>query len=245
VVGGDNPNTGTKRPLFATFDDAWAWFIAGGELESLESRRERFTQGRAQFLSFQAPVADPSALAHIAEVLDALADIEGIVPTPDEHLHISIRGAGFQVLAPTRGGTRRDDELTREEVARAGERAARSLRGIPSGEITLGPVNVFPDALILEVHDDGTLAAIRSALADVTGAADTLIDDAHYLPHVTIATFGTPECASTLRERLPQQRERPQVTMLLRRVDFARWWFTGFDDRASTELESVRSYRLT
>jgi hypothetical protein len=244
VVGGYDPNTGTTRPLFATFDDAWAWFIAGGELESIESRRERFTQGRAQFLSFQAPITDASALTLVAEVLDALADVQGIVPSPDEHLHISIRGAGFQVLAPTRGGTRRDDELTREEVARAGERAARALRGVASGEITLGPVNVFPDALILEAHDDGTLAAIRSALADITGAADTLIDDVHYLPHVTIAAFDTPAAASALRERLPRLRQRPPVATPLRRIDFARWWFTGFDDRASTELESVRSYRL-
>jgi 2'-5' RNA ligase len=244
-VVGEGSSGSSTRPLFTTFDDAWRWFVDGGELEPIESLRERFTQGRAQFLSFQAPVADPSALAHIAEVLDALADIEGIVPTPDEHLHISIRGAGFQVLAPTRGGTRRDDELTREDVGRAGERAAHAIRGIASSEITLGPVNVFPDALILEVHDDGTLAAIRSALAAVTGAADTLIDDAHYLPHVTIATFETTDAGAALREHLPQQRQRPPVAIPLRRIDLARWWFTGFDDRASTELESVRSYRLT
>jgi hypothetical protein len=131
-------------PLFTSFDDAWDWFTAGGELEPIAKRRERFTHGRAQFLSFQAPVNDASALALVADVIDRLRDVGGVIPMLDEQLHISIRGAGFQVLR-----SRGEDELTREDVGRAGEAASRALRGARTIEAAIGPVNVFPDALIL------------------------------------------------------------------------------------------------
>jgi hypothetical protein len=92
------------------------------------------------------------------------------------------------------------------------------------------------------VNDGGALAAIRRAFDGVT-RSDALVDDTHYLPHVTIANFDAPDVAA-MRERLVPLRDAAPVPLTLRRIDFARWWFTGFDDRESTELEIVRSYRL-
>jgi 2'-5' RNA ligase len=228
-----------QRPLFVSFDDAWSWFASGGHLETLAARRERFTQGRAQFLSFQAPIISPDALALIETMRDTLSDLDGVVPVADEHLHISIRGAGFQVLQK-----HHPDEILRQDTGAVGERAARTLRGVKPIETTIGPINVFPDALVLEVHEHGELAAMRASLNEAVGDGDTLIDDAHYLPHVTIATFESPDVKGVLRELLGGLRSALPASVTLRRIDFARWWFTGFDERESTELEVVRSYVL-
>jgi 2'-5' RNA ligase len=227
------------RPLFRAFDQAWTWFNEGGELEPMEERRARFTQGRAQFLAFQAPIDDARVIEAIIAIRDSLSNVPNIEPMRDEHLHISIRGVGFQVLEK-----RKPDDIGRGEVARAGESAAKALRGTKPINVRVGPVNVFPDALILEVHDDGALGEVRRKLGEALQGDDAPIDDGHYLPHITLAMFGSADVVSVLRERLPALRETAQVAVTLRRIEYARWWFTGFDEREETELEIVRAYAL-
>src|SRR5262245_25316173 len=91
-------------PLFTSFDDAWAWFVAGGEIGSVDRWRDRFTGGRAQLLSFQAPIVDEAVVDAMLHVHGALADLDALVPFLPEMLHISIRGVGFQVIEKTRRG---------------------------------------------------------------------------------------------------------------------------------------------
>jgi hypothetical protein len=99
--------------------------------------------------------------------------------------------------------------------------------------------------VVLEVHDDSALAALRSRIGvALQGGDDTPIDDTHYLPHITLAMFGSADLAAVLRERLPALRDASHIAVTLRQIDFARWWFTGFDEREETELEIVRSYAL-
>src|SRR2546421_9262863 len=83
-------------PIFTSFDDAWRWFSDGGELMTLEEQRARFTEGRAQFLSFQVRVTEPAAIDLALDVQDAVAGIEGVEPFPDDLLHVSVLGVGFQ-----------------------------------------------------------------------------------------------------------------------------------------------------
>ena len=226
------------RRLFTSYDEAWGWFTAGGAIETSEERRERFTRGRAQFVTFQAPIENRDVLTFIDRVHAALDGMPSLTPQERDLLHISVRGVGFQVLKRQHG-----DEVQREEIGRIGERAARILKGVRSFEASFGPVNVFPDALILEVHDEGRFAAIRATLREAV-AADSLIDDAHYLPHCTIASFAANALNEDVRARITELRDWPRVTAEVRRIDLARWWFTGFDERASVELETVRSYVL-
>jgi 2'-5' RNA ligase len=226
-------------PRFTSFDEAWRWFVDGGELVPLAEQRERFVAGRAQFLVFHAPITDSTAIDVVRDVFDAVADIDGITPMPDEHLHISIRPVGFQVLKK-----RQDDEVLRQEVDPIAARAANIIKRAKPARVTIGPVNVFPDALILEVHDDaGALAQLRRDLAQAVSNDAFGLDDAQFLPHITIGWFETAEVAGALRERLPALRdEMIAVETLIRRVDLARWWFTGHDAAAEPELDVVRGY---
>lgn len=226
-----------SRGFSSSFDEAWRAFEAGYELVPMSAWRERLTAGRAQFLSFQVPLGELAIADAIEEPQDELADIDGLRLYDREMLHISLRRVGFQVIAK-----KRPDDVTREDVGRVTQRAATLLRGAKPVDVEVGPINVFPGALFLEVRDGGALGEIRSRLAGATD--DALgIADAQYLPHVTIAMFDNPACVAALRERLPLLRQRPPIAATIKSIELARWWFTG----AGTdfpERDPVRAYPL-
>jgi 2'-5' RNA ligase len=226
--------------LFSTFDEAWAWFLRGGHLVAIEDQRERFLRGRAQFLSLQAPIAEMPAAQAIADLQNELTDIEGLSLMPPEILHISVRGVGFQVIAKSLAG-----DVLRQSVGGIGERARSALKGVAPIDIEIGPLNVFPDALVLEVHPVEALREVLRRL-DVVAEPDAFPYSAdNYLPHVTIGTFLDPSVATALREHLPASRDAAPIHDRVRRIDFVRWWFTGDDVTAWPELNVIRSYRLT
>ena len=227
-----------RAPLFTSFDEAWGWFTGGGEIGSIDRWRDRFTGGRAQLLSFQAPVDDDAVIDAVLRVQDDVADLGAIVPFSPEMLHVSIRGVGFQVIEKTRRG-----DVLRQEVERAGQAAAKIIAALAPVEVEIGPVNVFPDALVMEVHDGGRLGELRRALGDVVDDAFG-VSDAQFLPHTTIGMFRAGADGDALRQRLPSVRERPGVRATMGRIDMARWWFTGIEPEDVPELESVRVYRL-
>jgi 2'-5' RNA ligase len=228
-------------PRFTSFDEAWRWFEAGGALVPLTEQREHLLAGRAQFLVFHAPITGRNIIAAVDDTLDALAGIGGLAPMPSDYLHISLRAVGFQVLKK-----RRDDEVLRQEVDPIAARAAPIVKRAKPARVRVGPVNVFPDALILEVHDDaGALASLCRDLAAAVTSDAFGIDDAQFLPHVTIGWFEDAGVAEEMRARLPALRaEIAPVDTLIRRVDLARWWFTGDDPAAEPELDVVRGYAM-
>jgi 2'-5' RNA ligase len=228
-------------PRFTAFDDAWRWFADGGQLVPLAEQRAHLLGGRAQFLVFHARMTDRRVIAAAQEALDALSNIDELVPMDPDQLHISIRAVGFQVIEK-----RRDDEVLRQDVGAISERAAKIIKRSRPAAVEAGPVNVFPDALILQVHDaSGALAALRRDLAAAFERDAFGLDDAQYLPHVTIAWFASPDAGDALRERLPALRdELAPVETLVRRIELGRWWFTGTDDDAAPELDTVREYAL-
>ncbi len=230
--------TDDRPPIFTSFDDAWRSFTSGGALTPMDEWRQRFTAGRGQLLSFEAPIADTPIADAIEDLQDELDGIDGLLMFEREMLHVSIRGVGFQVIAKAR-----PDDVSREDVGRITQQAAGLVRGMSALDIAAGPLNVFPGALILEVRDGGQLAELRQRLAatsdDAFGIAAT-----QYLPHITIAMFDDPAAAApALRERLPALRGHAPATAAIKRIELARWWFTGADTDLP-ERDPVRAYRL-
>lgn len=226
---------------FRSFDDAWQAFVEGGDVVTVEERRADFWRGRAQFLGFAAPLTSGDAVDLALDVQDALDGIDGVLLMPDDCFHITIRPIGFQVIE-----RRNPDEVLREEVPGISKRAAPVMAATRPMEVTVGPVNVFPDAVILEVHDDGAFVDLRERL-DAVGAADAYagqLDDSPYLPHVTVVQFQSRDAAGPLRERLPELRALSPVRIGIRDVALMRSWMTGVDADEPPELEALRTYRL-
>ena len=226
-------------PIFTSYEEAWRWFAGGGELVPLEEQRARFTEGRAQFIAFQARVTDPAAVDLALDVQDALESIDGVVPMAEDLLHTSVLGVGFQVIE-----ARRPNDVLRQDVPSIAERGAKALRGVKPVEVQIGPVNAFPDALILEVHDDGGLREMRRGLEAATRPDAFGFEESTFLPHMTIATFGDASVADALREALPALRERAAVPVRIGRVELVRWWLTGIDLTEPPEIDVIRSYAL-
>lgn len=230
-----------RPPIFTTFDEAWTHFTSGGDLVDIEQQREHFVRGRAQFLALHVPVAEMPVAEEIAAVQDQLADIESLTLIPPERLHVSVRGIGFQVIARSQ-----PNDVLRQEVGGIADKAAKVLKDIPAFNVTIGPVNVFPDALILQVQPVEPMRNILRRLNAALQGPDAFPYSADsFLPHVTIATFlDAKTAASSLREALPPLREAPPLEATISRIDFARWWFTGHDLTAWPELDLIRTYRL-
>jgi 2'-5' RNA ligase len=230
-----------RPPLFTTFDEAWANFDCGGSLVPIELQRQHFVRGRAQFLALHVPVAEMPVADDIVALQDQLAGICSLSLMPPELLHISVRGIGFQVIAKSQ-----PDDILRQEVGAIAERAAKALKNVAAIDVTIGPVNVFPDALILQVQPVEPMRDILRRLDDALATPDAFPYNADsYLPHVTIATFlDAKAAAEALREALPPLREAPPAAATIARIDFARWWFTGHDPAAWPELDLIRTYKL-
>ena len=221
---------------FRSFDDAWRWFEAGGAIVDAATSRDDLTAGRAQLIAFIIPVDDQAIIDLAHDVQDALAGLDGIEPQPDELLHITLRLVGFQVIAK-----RNADEVLPREVDAIAAAVAAALRGVAPFDARVGPPGAFPDALVLEVHDDGALASLRSR---VEGAASLPGDPSPYLPHITIGAFRDASAAEALRARLGElRRAASPLPMRVRRVELVRAWFTGLDAEPP-ELDVVRSYAL-
>lgn len=228
-----------QHTFSATFDEAWQRFLAGEPLVATEEQRDGFLRGRAQFLSLQVPISEMAVADEVATFMEELADIDGISLISQELLHISIRGVGFQVIAK-----RLNDDVMRQDVGRIGERAAKALRSAKPVDVIIGPVNVFPDALILQVDPIEPMRDLLRALAEVTSRDAFPYGVERYLPHVTIATFLDVSAGEQLRERLPALRDRAPLTARVDRIDYVRWWFTGHDLAAWPELDTIRTYKL-
>lgn len=226
-------------PFFTTFEEAWSWFEDGGELVGIDDQRDTFLQGRAQLLAFQATIGEMAIADEIVELQDQLRDISGLLITPRDLLHITLRIVGFQVIAKSR-----PTDVLRQDVGRVAERAAAALQGVGARELTAGPVSVFPDALMLEIRPIEPLREIVRTLDEAGNAGGAGFAVESYLPHITIAAFRDAGEAPDLRKRLPALRALPPFACTLGRLELARWWFTGDDTAASPELEIIRSYRL-
>jgi 2'-5' RNA ligase len=233
-------NAEARTPLFTSFAEAWAWFGGTPALEPLADQRARLLRGRAQLIAFQARIeaqGPPGEL--IAAVQEVLAQVDGLALLPSELLHVSVLGAGFQVIA-----RKRADEVLRQEVPALAERAARALAAIAACAGELGPVNVFPDAVVLEVQAP-VFAEARRALASVVAHDAFAISDAHYLPHCTVAMFAEPAAAlAPLRAALGPLRALAPVPFAIDALELVRWWFTGLDVTEPPELDVIRRYRL-
>jgi 2'-5' RNA ligase len=228
-----------QPPIFSSFDEAWTWFTSGGRLVTIAEQRERLLRGRAQLVVFEAPLGELPVADEIAALQDELAGVDGLDFMPEHLLHVSIRALGFQVIAKSLSG-----DVLPGDVTRAGDIAARALRGASPVELLLGPVNVFPDALVLQAAPVEPLRdlAVRLEAVGEPGAFPYLF--ARYLPHCTIAMFRTADVAAALRERLPPLRPRPPLRATVQRVELARFWFVGEDATDWPERETVRPYVL-
>ncbi len=113
-----------------------------------------------------------------AEYRAGLAPLgEALTPIPDRWLHLTMQGIGFV------GETKEDD--VHAIVAAAGQR----LANVPAFDVEIGPTVLDPEAILLHVHPDGPVRAVRNAIRAAIGdVLDEVPERAEgFTPHVSVA----------------------------------------------------------
>lgn len=216
----------TNEPpqIESSFDDAWRAFqrleslhLAGDTLESA------WTQGRAQYLAFLIRVEDAAAREYVASAQERIAHVPGVEPYPDYYWHMTVKGAGFQVIKRSH-----EDDVLREDVSRIAAQAKELLAGQPAFEARLGVAAGFPEVAFLEVHDGGRIRELNTLITEGLPLVPRYpIDGGVFLPHISIARFTSNDGLAQLKQTIASLRgEAAGPAFLVRRVEFVKVWLT-------------------
>ncbi|MFE1923420.1 2'-5' RNA ligase family protein [Streptomyces asoensis] len=113
-----------------------------------------------------------------AEYRSALAPLgDSLTPIPDQWLHLTMQGIGFV------------GETKEQDVHSIVDAAQTRLASIPAFDVQIGPEVLDPEAVLLHVHPDGPVRAvrdaIREAIGDVLGEVPEKAEG--FTPHVSVA----------------------------------------------------------
>lgn len=220
-----------------SFDDAWHHVLARDALQ-LAGDAQAWTRGRAQLIGFSVPVGERAARAHLARVAERIAGIPGVALLPEEHWHVTVKFAGFQVIRRVH-----EDDILRQDVPRLAEEARAALAAEPAFEAQLGLANAFADAVFVEVWDNGRLRALNERLGALPFVARQAFDGAAYLPHVSLASFRSNEGLDALKEALAALRREPAGPALsVARVELVKSWWVS--DEEPPETQVLATYQL-
>lgn len=232
--------TSAAADLPASFEDAWTSFQTT-EMLSLagDPGESEWTRGRAQYLIFLIRIEDSQARQHLARVAERLAEIPGVEPFPDWYWHITVKGAGFQVIKRVH-----EDDVLREDVPRIAGKARALLAREEAFDVQLGLSNAFAAGAFLEAWDNDLIRQLNTRLMEgMPETAHDPFDGAAFLPHVSIARFTSNDGLEELKDALARLRaEGPGPSFPVRRVEFAKAWLSEeiseVDVRATYALRS-------
>lgn len=222
----------------SSFEDAWARFQALDALRLAGDTLDwEWSRGRAQYLTFLVRIEDPTVHERLKRVIERIADLPGVEPYPDWYWHVTVKGVGFQVIKRTQ-----EDDVLRQDVPRVAERAKELLARETAFAAQLGLANGLPEVVFLEVWDGGRFRALNARLlGELPGIAHYPSDGAAFLPHVSIARFGSNESLDELKARLRDLRaEGPGPSFQVGRVEFIKAWLS----EEVPEFETLASYPL-
>ncbi|MGV9455393.1 2'-5' RNA ligase family protein [Streptomyces sp. NPDC003635] len=113
--------------------------------------------------------------AEYRAVLAPLGDSLTLIP--DQWLHLTMQGIGFV------------EEIKEADVHAIAEAAGAQLANVPAFDLKVGPAVVDPEAVLLPVHPDGPVRAvrdaIRTAIGDVLGDIPERAEG--FAPHISVA----------------------------------------------------------
>ncbi|WP_252306971.1 2'-5' RNA ligase family protein [Streptomyces griseoaurantiacus] len=102
---------------------------------------------------------------------------DALTPIPDQWLHLTMQGIGFV------------GETKKQDVDAIVEAARDRLAAVPAFDVEIGPEILDPEAVLLRVHPDGPVRAVRNAIRSAIGdVLDKVLEKAEgFTPHVSVA----------------------------------------------------------
>jgi 2'-5' RNA ligase len=225
----------------AEFEAAWKRF--NSLLRTGDHWRALFdwTEER-QVLAFLVPVHSlfPHLATATAQLREDLQGLRGVEVVPPEFLHVSVQLAGTLGAADT----------TWSEVERLSLQAGDVIRVAPPFDMKFGPVNAFPEAAIIEVHDGGAIRELRHRLRQVwprvlRNGAERLVEgeEDHFLPHMSIAYFDGTANASEVGLVLDRYRNESFGTVTVDKLELV--MTPILNEQHFPSLETITRWELT
>jgi 2'-5' RNA ligase len=136
-------------------------------------------------VSFIVPINDPAISDYLIDAQQSLAPYMTYTPQPAEKLHITLSLIGY-----VRAGLPLPGTWTRSELQALANHARTLFAKLPSFEVRVGPINAFPNVAIAEVHDEGQLRLLETAIGELIPKARRANRSYPLIPHVTLGYFG-------------------------------------------------------
>lgn len=135
-----------------------------------------------------------------ADYRSALAPLGDILtPIPDQWLHLTMQGVGFV------------GEVKEADVHAIVEAARPRVASVPAFDLRIGPAVLDPEAVLLHVHPDELVRAvrdsIRAAIGDVLGDIPEQADG--FTPHVSVAYSASDDPADPIAQVLAENDATP------------------------------------
>jgi 2'-5' RNA ligase len=172
-------------PLFSTYEEAWASFA---QADRMEDFADQYPADEAHLLTWHIPVAseDVPGVVALQMELTALDDLAAI---PVERFHVSVAPAAV---------TDEPDPALEHELLHHAEQAWAAE---PPFLVDLHSVNVFPTAVVVEVHGKGPAHLLDRLLESGywKGLPWRAPNRDIFLPHLTVAIATRRRAADDVR----------------------------------------------
>jgi len=202
------------KSLAVQFDTVWQRFTRlSHTTDSLGAWSMRWRRWLTPVsVSFIVPVTDPEISGYLIDAQQPLAPYMTYTPQPAEKLHITIHLLGY-----LRAGLPLPGTWTRSELQVLSNKAQALLAKFPPFEVRVGPINAFPNVAIAEVHDDGQLRFLETAIHELIPGARRTTRSYPLIPHVTLGYFGQRPAAPII-DALRPLRGLPALPLVVDRV---------------------------
>lgn len=208
-----------------SFEDTWK------ARDEIEPRIDE-TPDRKHFYSFLVGVNRQEVRDRLEEVQSQLEKFKCVDNVPRDYFHITVKMAGFLVDNPSQG-----DEIGEDQLDEIKQQADSIVEDFEPFEVRLKNLNIFPTAVISEVHEARELDSLNRRFKQID---QLLTFRKEYLPHTSIAHFQSKEAFQSLLEKLEQLREQEFGTV---EVDEIRLIHTDFR-KDKLGFETVERFKL-
>jgi 2'-5' RNA ligase len=153
-----------------------------------------------------------------------------------EALHITVKGCGFLVES-----VKQEDEVLKKNLSTIIDQAGEILRKFRRFDVLLARLNIFPDVVFVEVHDDGKIGELNKTLQLIPEVRKIKFDYPNFLPHASIALFKNTQQFAKLVTCLEELRNTEFGTMTIDSIEL----LIAHLDPTHPKLETKHIFELT
>jgi len=219
------------------FEVAWLDFMRRKGVKIEEKIKLYNRVDKEGYLIFLIMIKDHSIVQEIMRVQERLAKFPCANIVLADRLHITIREVGY---LSRRKETQ--NNITWDLVPDIISRASRIFTDTESFTVGIGRINSFPNAIFLEVEDNGELFGLhkrlRKALPTITFSKK---EKCIFLPHISVTTFKSNRKFHELKEAIADMK-RMKKSMRKLKVEIVE--LVKIDDRRWPSFQVVEQFRL-